>query len=99
MPTGMAEIPDAIAPLFGGAHGEIPEMAGMVETDEIPETLETFELETCVMLETTGTHGTCETFETPGISGIQETYGTLVTLETFVTPGSRSMIDTGTRGT
>lgn len=95
MPTGMAEMLDVTAPLFGGAHGETPEMAGMVEMGEIPETLETFELETCVTPETTGTHGTCETH---GISGIQETCGTLVTLEIFVTHGSHCMIDTGIHG-
>lgn len=92
MPTEMAETPDVTAPLFGGAHGETPEM---VEMAEIPETLETFELETCVMPETTGTPGTCGTHAT---SGIQETCGTLVMFETFVTHGSRCMIDTGIHG-
>lgn len=99
MPMGMAAITDAIAPLCGGAHGETPEMAGMVETGEIPETLEIFEPETFVMPETTETPATCETFETPGISEIQGTCGTLVTSEIFVTHGSRCTIDTGTHGT
>lgn len=70
MSMGMAEMADVTAPRCGGAHGETPEM---VEMGEIPETLEIFELETCVMPETTGT---CETH---GISGIRETCGTLVT--------------------
>lgn len=70
MPTEMAEIPGATAPLFEGAHGETPGMAGMAGTGEMLETLETFGVETCVMPETTGTHGTCETH---GISGIQGT--------------------------
>lgn len=64
MPTGMAEIPGATAPLCGGAHGETPGMAGMAGTGEMLETLETCEAETCVMPETTGTHGTCETHGT-----------------------------------
>lgn len=68
--TGMAEMPGATAPLCGEAHGETPEMAGMAGTGEMLETLETFGVETCVMQETTGTHGTCETH---GISGIQGT--------------------------
>lgn len=70
IPMGMAEMPGATAPLFGGALGETPEMAGMAGMGEMLETLETFELETCVMPETTGTHGTCETH---GISEIQGT--------------------------
>lgn len=93
MPTGMAEMPDATVLLCGGAHAETPEMGGMVGMGEIPEMLETCELETCVTPETTGT---CET---RGISGIHETCGTLAMFETFAIHGSHCMIATGTHGT